>query len=231
MFYPFLGCIFVENYLLKAKKYSVLAILFLLPITVYIFFASGVNNFVKLPILTQGVHELIDFTDENGISVQLQDRITVLGFFGNEVEKMKPNAFNLAHKIYKKNYQFDEFQFIILVDKSQREAVKQVKEKLKEIADPVNYKFAFGTPQAISKVFSSLETNVLLNENEATNLVFIIDKERNLRGREKDENVGVLYGFDASNYAEINNKMSDDIKIVLAEYRLALKKYKAKREI
>ena len=29
---------------------------------------------------------------------------------------------------------------------------------------------------------------------------------------------------------EINNKMSDDIKVVLAEYRLALKKYKAERK-
>ena len=70
-----------------------------------------------------------------------------------------------------------------------------------------------------------------LNENFATDYVFIIDKQRNLRGRTDDEDVGMLYGYDASNYAEINNKMSDDIKVVLAEYRLALKKYKADREI
>ncbi|MEZ4777801.1 MAG: hypothetical protein R2786_00260 [Flavobacteriaceae bacterium] len=216
---------------MKAKKYSVLAILFLLPITVYIFFASGVNNFAKLPVLTQGVSELSSFTAEDGAPVQLQDRITVLGFFGKEVENKKANAFNLAHKIYKKNYQFEEFQFIILVNESQRDAVKKLKEQLKEIADPVNYKFAYGTQEAISEVFNSLKTNGNLNENLATNLVFIIDKERNLRGRKADKDVGVLYGFDASNYAEINNKMSDDVMVVLAEYRLALKKYKTKREI
>ena len=31
--------------------------------------------------------------------------------------------------------------------------------------------------------------------------------------------------------AEINNKMSDDIRIIFQEYRLALKKNNAKREI
>ena len=37
--------------------------------------------------------------------------------------------------------------------------------------------------------------------------------------------IGTLYGFDARSVAEINNKMEDDIKVILAEYRLALKKY------
>lgn len=231
MLCPCLGCIFVEKYPLKVKKYSVLAVLFLLPITVYLFFASGVNNFAKLPVLTENVSELTSFKDEEGEAVQLQNKITVLGFFGKEVESKKANAYNLAHKIYKKNYQFEEFQFVILVEESQREAVFEVKKRLKEIADPVQYKFVFGTTEAISRVFNSLRTTGQLNENSATNLVFIIDKERKLRGRQKDEDVGILYGFDASNYAEINNKMSDDIKVVLAEYRLALKKYKTQREI
>jgi hypothetical protein len=61
--------------------------------------------------------------------------------------------------------------------------------------------------------------------------VFLIDKERNLRGRDDDEDVGILHGFDSSNYSEINNKMDDDVRILLAEYRLALKKYNSKREI
>mgnify|MGYP003632806115 FL=1 len=106
-----------------------------------------------------------------------------------------------------------------------------MKERLKEIADPVHYKFAFGSLNDIEDVFYSLQTNGALNENYATNLVYIIDKERSLRGRNNDEDVGIMYGFNASDYAEINNKMSDDIKVVLAEYRLALKKYKTKREI
>lgn len=195
------------------------------------FFATGVNNFVKLPILTNNVLELTQFTSPHSDTLQLENKITVLGFFGKEVEEKKANAYNLAHKIYKKNYQFEEFQFIILVDESQRESVDELKDRLKEIADPVHYKFAFGSSKDIEDVFYSLQTNGALNENFATNLVYIIDKERSLRGRNNDKDVGIMYGFNASDYAEINNKMSDDIKVVLAEYRLALKKYKTKREI
>ena len=195
------------------------------------FFATGGNNFVKLPILTNNVLELTQFTSTTSDTLQLENKITVLGFFGKEVEEKKANAYNLAHKIYKKNYQFEEFQFIMLVDESQRESVEELKDRLKEIADPVHYKFAFGSSNDIEDVFYSLQTNGALNENYATNLVYIIDKERSLRGRNNDEDVGIMYGFNASDYAEINNKMSDDIKVVLAEYRLALKKYKTKREI
>jgi hypothetical protein len=52
-----------------------------------------------------------------------------------------------------------------------------------------------------------------------------------LRGRDKEEGQEVLYGFDATSVAELNNKMIDDVKIILAEYRLALKKNNVEREI
>ena len=65
----------------------------------------------------------------------------------------------------------------------------------------------------------------------ASPYVFIIDKDRSLRGRDDDDDVGLLYGFDSSDYSEVNNKMSDDVRVILAEYRLALKKYNSKREI
>ena len=64
----------------------------------------------------------------------------------------------------------------------------------------------------------------------ASPYVFIIDKDRSLRGRD-DDDLGLLYGFDSSDYSEVNNKMSDDVRVILAEYRLALKKYNSKREI
>ncbi|GAB5401713.1 MAG: hypothetical protein Aureis2KO_32980 [Aureisphaera sp.] len=215
---------------MKAKKFIVLGILFLLPISVYLFFATGKNNFVKLPTITYGVHELSEFQSLDGQPLALKDRITVLMFFGEDVEEKKANAFNLAHKIYKKNYQFAEFQFVTLITESQREEATQLLDKLREIEDPKNWRFAIGSEAAIEKVFTSLKTNSALTTELNTNTVFIIDKERNLRGREDDEDYGVLFGFNASDYAEINNKMSDDVKVVLAEYRLALKKYKADRK-
>lgn len=159
------------------------------------------------------------------------DHITVLGFFGSDVGSKKANAFNLAHKIYKKNYQFEDFQFVILITEVQLSEVSELQEELSQIADPSRYKFAYASKETIHAIFESLQTDGVLNSSSATNLVFIVDKERNLRGRKEDDEKSVMYGFDASNYAEVNNKMSDDVKILLAEYRLALKKYKSKREI
>jgi hypothetical protein len=40
----------------------------------------------------------------------------------------------------------------------------------------------------------------------------------------------VLYGYDSTDIAELADKMKDDVKIILAEYRLALKKNNADRK-
>ena len=209
----------------KIKKFIVLGVLFLLPITAYLFFASGVNNFVRLPVLTKNVLEIDQFKTEEGKTKFLQDHITVLCFFGKDVEASHANAFNLAHEIYKKNYQFKDFQFVILMPEGTQEAANFLKSRLAEIENPENWNFVFSTPEAINDVFKSLKTNYTLNNDLSSPYVFIIDKDRNLRGRDEDEDEEILYGFDARVYAEINNKMSDDIRVILAEYRLALKKY------
>jgi len=214
----------------KIKKFIVLGVLFLLPITAYLFFASGVNNFVKLPVITNNISELNQFKTEEGTTKVLKDHITVLCFFGKDVEASHANAFNLAHEIYKKNYQFKDFQFIILMPEGAQEDVKFLKSRLAEIENPENWNFVYGSSEAIKDIFNSLKTNYTLNDDLSSPYVFIVDKDRNLRGRDDNEGEGVLYGFDARVYAEINNKMSDDIRVILAEYRLALKKYNKEKE-
>ncbi len=216
----------------QKKKFLVLAVLFLLPITVYLFFASGVNNFGKLPVVSENVSEISNFKDLDGASVQLEDRITVLGFFGDNLLDNKAYAFNLAHKIYKKNHQFKEFQFVILLPESARNQALILKNKIEEIAPTTSWKFAFSEPKEIEQVFNSLNSRLTLRADNSSPYVFIIDKERNLRGRDDDDDAedGILYGFDSSIIAEINNKMSDDVKVLLAEYRDA-RKDKSKRKI
>jgi len=215
----------------KIKKFTILGILFLLPITAYLFFSSGVNNFAKLPVLTRGVLEIDQFESENKEKKELQNHLTILCFFGNNLELTQSYAFNLSHKIYKKNYQFKDLQFIVLTPRGTEPQIQNLKQKLSEIENPENWNFVFGDTTEIQRVFNSLGSNYKLNKNFASNQVFLIDKDRNLRGRDDDEDVGILHGFDSSNYSEINNKMDDDVRILLAEYRLALKKYNSKREI
>lgn len=215
----------------KMKKYLVLSILFILPITAYVFFSLSTNYFKPLPILTEKVAELDGFLTLDGGSVELENHITVLGFFGRDLEAHRAYAYNLAHKIYTKNHSFREFQFVILLPEGTQSQARGVQQKLAEIAPTDSWLFAFGSEDQITKVFQSLQSDITIDAGFSTPYVFIIDKERNLRGRDDDKDHGVMFGFDSSQIAEINNKMSDDVKVLLAEYRRALKKYGSSRDI
>ncbi len=92
------------------------------------------------------------------------------------------------------------------------------------------WNFVYADKATIASFFATLKTNLALDNNGATPYVFIIDKDRSLRGRTEDEDVGTKYGFNTASVADLNNKMVDDVKIILAEYRLALKKNNANRE-
>lgn len=209
------------------KKILVLATLFLLPISIYLFFATGVNNFGILPVLVNNVAEIQNFKTSSGAKLQLKDKITVLGFFGNEPLETKAYTYNLAHKIYKKNNAFKEFQFVILLPEGTENSAKILKAKISEVAPTESWKFGFGTSEDIETVFKSLKSGYQLDSRDASPYVFIIDKEQNLRGRNDDEDVqdGMVYGYNSADIGDINNRMSDDVKVVLAEYRKALKKY------
>ncbi|MFH6602379.1 hypothetical protein ACEZ3G_02740 [Maribacter algicola] len=202
------------------KKSFVLFVLFILPLVVYLFFASGVNNFGKLATLTEKVNGL------NGrpSSITLNDKITILGFLGNDLDNKKGHAFNLNQKIYKRFYEFDDFQFVMVVPEGVEEKTVGLRKELGALSDTGKWNFIFMQEQDIAELFGSLNTNLSLDESLSTPYVFIIDKDRNLRGRDDDEDVGTKYGFDATSVADLNNKMVDDVKIILAEYRLALKK-------
>lgn len=207
------------------KKTFVLVVLFILPIVAYLFFASGVNNFGKLSVLTEGIPEL-SFTDS---SIKFNQKITVLGFLGNDVETKKGNAFNLNQKIYKRFHEFNDFQFVMVVPFGTEEEVAELKAELSNLADVSKWKFAYAEDKAIKSLFADLKTDIQLADDLSTPYVFIIDKDRSLRGRTEDEDAGTKFGFNTNSVADLNNKMEDDVKIILAEYRLALKKNNANR--
>ena len=211
----------------KTKKYFVLCILFIFPIVIYLFFASGKNNFALLPVLTEDVNEIKNFKTLSGEKIQLEDKISILGFWGEDLSEKKGDALNLNQKIYKRFYQFNDFQFVMVLENGQQDNVNFLKEELQEGVgtDLVKWRFAFGSPDEIQDLFDSLRTNLNLSQGKSSPYVFIIDKEVNLRGRDDDEDVGTLYGFNSQSVAEINNKMVDDVKVILAEYRRAWKKY------
>ena len=207
------------------KKYFVLVILFIFPIVIYLFFASGKNNFALLPILTEEVNEINEWETLSGEVVNFKNNISVLGFWGSEISVKRGDALNLNQKIYKRFYQFEDFQFVMILQKGEQEKVIDLKEALREGAgtDLVKWKFVFGTSEQIQSLFNSLKSPLELSAGLSSPYVFIIDKDRNLRGR--DDYQGMLYGFNSQSVADVNNKMIDDVKVILAEYRRAWKKY------
>lgn len=209
---------------MKLQKGFVLVVLFVLPLVTYMFFASGVNNFARLPVLTQEVPELQDYIPQS--KVKLQNKITVLGFFGADVDAHQSGVFNLYQKIDQHFGTFNDFQFVVLLPNGSESKIKKIQKELKRMADISKWNFIYTSPDIIKTYFNTLQTNVALDENSYSPYVFLIDKERGLRGRDDDEDTdkGVLYGFDIHSASSLHNKMKDDVKILLAEYRLALKK-------
>lgn len=207
------------------KKFFIIAALFALPLIAYLFFASGVHSFARLPILTKEVKALEDFKSAGQTEVTFDDNITVLGFFGENPLRYMGNSFNLAEKIYNDYYQFRDLQFVFIVSVGSEDEVKKFQKEINEIIDPVKWKFVFGSQAEIRELFSSLNTSLELKNDLSTPNVFIIDKEGYLRGRDSDEDEGLLFGYDTGSVAELDDKMTDDVKVILAEYRLELKKY------
>lgn len=211
--------------LFSMKKRFVLGVLFVLPLVAYLFFASGITNFGKLPILKTQIPDVSTW----GSQTTMDGKITVLGFLGNSINTKKGNAFNLNQKIYKRFNEFTDFQILMVIPKGSEAAASELKEELGALSNVDRWNFAYGSDTEIRNLFNQLETNLVLDENLATPYVFIVDKERNLRGRDDDEDDGVKYGFNTASVADLNNKMEDDVKIILAEYRLAKKKNNANR--
>lgn len=202
------------------KKSFVLGVLFILPLVAYLFFATGVNNFGSLPVLTESVSEL----PENELELKLENHISVVGFLGSDLSQRQVNMFNLNQKIYKRFSDFNDFQFVMIMPQGTQDQVQEVMDELSAIGQVSGWNFIYASEVEINKLFSSFKTNSSLDAKLGTDLVFIVDKSRSLRGRDGSKGNEVLFGYNATAVSELTNTMIDDVKIILAEYRMALKK-------
>lgn len=217
------------------KKNIVLFTLFILPIVAYLFFASGVNSFITLPTVTPKIPDVSQtWTSLNGEKVTLDTKITILGFAGNEILKNKGNYFTLNQKIYNRNREFKDFQMVFIAPDGTQDQARQVLKELSGLNDLSGYHFVFAKEDAIKNYYVSLKLIGKLDDKLGTPNVFIIDKKRNLRGRKGKSVQGKAEykeGFNTTLASELHNEMTDDVKIILAEYRLALKRNNANRQI
>lgn len=210
------------------KKNIVLFILFVLPIVAYLFFASGVNSFISLPTITKRIPEVSTWKSLDNEPVSLTNKITILGFIGSDVMKHKGNFFNLYEVIYDKYKDFKDFQVVmILPDGTQSKVEELLKVDINKLGTHKGWRFVFASPNEITAFYNKLNLVGKLDNTLATPNVFIIDKKRNVRGRKGEDQKGTAEykeGYNTIMVSELYNKMMDDMKIIIYEYRAALKK-------
>lgn len=210
------------------KKNIVLFVLFVLPIVAYLFFASGVNSFITLPTITKEIPEINTWKTLDNQPVALTNKITILGFIGSDVKKHKGNFFNLYEIIYAKYKDFKDFQVVMILPEGSQEEMKEVlRVDIEKLGTHKGWNFVFASPNEINAFYGKLQLVGKLDNSLATPNVFIIDKKRNLRGRKGEDQKGTpeyKEGYSTILVSDLYNKMMDDMKIIIYEYRAALKK-------
>ncbi|MCW2117860.1 hypothetical protein [Flavobacterium sp. 7A] len=204
------------------KKNIVLFVLFVLPIVAYLFFASGVNSFTKLPVITNKIPDLGNWKSFNNQKVSLDNKITILGFGGSEILKNRGNLFNLNEKIYQRYHTFQDLQFVMVCTDGTQEDIRSIMDALDEFTDVSNWHFVFASKEEIKNYYSKLHLKGKIGDDAGTPNVYIVDKLRNLRGRKEVKDY--KEGYNTFHPAELSNEMLDDFKVILYEYRAALKK-------
>ncbi len=204
------------------KKNIVLFVLFILPIVAYLFFASGVNSFTKLPIITPKIADLGAWKSLKNEKVSLDNKITILGFSGFNILENRGNFYNLNAKIYERYHEFKDLQFVVVCPLGTENDAQKIVDALSGTTDVSQWHFIFTSPDKIKTFYDQLKLVGKLDANLGTPNVYIVDKERNLRGRK--EKKGYKEGYNTFHPSELSNEMLDDFKVILYEYRAALKK-------
>ena len=217
------------------KNKLVLILLFVLPIAIYLIFSTATHNSLFLPTISKANADLpANWVGLNQEKISMKDKITVLGFVGNNVIENRGNFFNLNQKIYNKYKGFKDFQMVMVTTVGNEAKAKQIIEELAPITgEMTGWKFVFATPEEIQTFYDSYKLVGKLDANFGTPDVIIVDKELNHRGRKGKNKIGkeeYKESYNTISAADLHNEMTDDVKIILREYRLALKKNKNARK-
>jgi hypothetical protein len=217
------------------KNKLVLILLFVLPIAIYLIFSTATHNSLFLPTISKANADIpANWVGLNQEKISMKDKITVLGFVGNNVIENRGNFFNLNQKIYNKYKGFKDFQMVMVTTVGNEAKAKQIIEELAPITgEMTGWKFVFATPEEIQTFYDSYKLVGKLDTNFGTPDVIIVDKELNHRGRKGKNKKGqeeYKESYNTISAADLHNEMTDDVKIILREYRLALKKNKNARK-
>lgn len=216
------------------KNKLILILLLAMPVFIYMIFATATHNQLFLPTISRNNKELPKWESLDGKPVRLRNKITILGFLGKDVVKNEGNLFNLNQKIYSRYVGFTDFQLVMIAPQGTQEQVKKVLEKLSAFTENTKaWKIVFAAPDEIQAYYDSFKLKGKLDQTLGTSEVIILDKDINHRGRKgvnKDGKKEYKESYNTISAADLSNDMTDDVKILLREYRLALKRNNQKKD-
>tara|TARA_B100000989_G_scaffold272132_1_gene229353 strand:+ start:605 stop:1321 length:717 start_codon:yes stop_codon:yes gene_type:complete len=210
------------------RKWFILGILFLLPVIFLLFLYPSTHNYNTLDIVNEDIVEVEFFNFIDNRKTNFEGNITVLNFLGDKPMENITGALNLKELVYDKFKGFKKFQIISISSLNSEKSLESVKKELIKSDELKYWFFATSSDEEINKIYSSLRYHNELDSSNYTSEVYIIDKQRNQRGRidDRDDNqienkidsFG-LYSYNSIIVSEIKKKMNDDIRILFTEYR------------
>jgi hypothetical protein len=183
------------------------------------------DNYNPLDIVKENIQEL----PQNDDNIQLKDHITILSFLGKKPMDNSTAAFNLKELVYDRSKGFKTFQVVMLLPHDAKSEAEVLLKEIKSYEDLRFWHLVYAEESEIKSVFQSLKSEEDLDENIATNMVFIVDRDLNQRGRiddrtekeiESNKPLYSLYSYNCVEVAELKNKMAaEDMRVLFKEYR------------
>ena len=210
------------------RKWIILGILFLLPVIFLLFLYPSTHNYNTLDIVNEDIKETDSLNFIDNRKTNFEGNITILNFLGDMPVENVTGTLNLKELVYDKFKGFKKFQIISIASLNSEKSLKNVKKELLKSDELKYWFFATASDEEINKIYSSLRSQKELDSSNYTSQVFIIDKQRNQRGRiddrdddqiEKNIDLVGLYSYNSIIVSEIKKKMNDDIRILFTEYR------------
>jgi len=210
------------------KRNAVLGVLFFLPVTFLLFLYPAKHNYYALEIVKNDVLDIENLMSNTNKEAVLKGHLTVLGFFGNDPERLIVEASNLKELVYNKFQGFKKFQVIVLIPEEAKTKAERLKQELGKYRPLEYWQFIYASDSDVKRLFNALRTTVVLDETLSTPNVFIIDKDLNQRGRlddrtkkekEKATKIYPLTAYNCGQVSELKNKMSEDLRVLFTEYR------------
>ena len=212
----------MKNTYSNLKRPGLLVAIIIAPFLIALFiliYLNGKHEIIKLPVIKE--QPKITFSDllkpENS---QYSGFVTLVSFFDHSLEKNEVLLFNLHELILKEN-SYPDFQLLVFVRDSSQLAPLTKKMKKWDKSSHSNW--------AIHQmdILTMYENMISLSNAEQAlyhpDQAFIIDKDLNQRRRAITEGQTPKSGYEVSSIAVLKKELSDDVRITVAEYRLALK--------